>query len=339
MTKNPTFSSRSKLRGGIVSQYQHVFEKPSWRTGTRPWTTLVKINNLHVYGSSIPHEDVYNCMATLKFYMHVKNIKRIISLHACDIATNADHCNGTLYPDKTIDQHYESRVWNALKDMSKLHNEDPYIEFVNHYIQDMTAGTLTEWSALYNYNYANPNQITLIHCAAGFGRTGSILFLIWLNSKYENNHRSMNEIWDPFLGFPNGFDMIINLQDEFFNNIILDNNPVQNDECNDDIIAFDPANIVDELFNVMGKNRLLSLYLINLLITRINYTRICLGFGFSSSQTQTIFLYKLVFDPALEVETYDSSTFSRILANPDEISLADIDTIAKNLANPYGIKL
>lgn len=323
-----------KIKGGIASSYNSVFKEPSWQQGRRQWATLVKLNGfgLHVYGSSIPHEDVYSCLATFQFYMHVKNIKRIISLQGCgiNIGNLPDNCQGRLPPDKTTDTEYESRVWDALKQVSLLHHNDPDIEFVNHKIVDMTVGNLTEWCLLYKYDYTNKDQITLIHCLAGFGRTGIILFLIWLRYYYDKNRTIVPDLLKPHLGYNDGNDMMRFLMRMFYDNLLLDDDPTVNGNCNDKIKLFDPLIIIAELLNIFDEDGNGSLYLANLLITRMNYVRICLALGF---KTNRVYLYKKVTDPNI---TFNLET---LFDNPDDKLIANLDLVLNDPANIYGIHM
>jgi len=329
--KYNTRKKRDKMLGGIFSNYQHVFETPSWQSGARQWTTLVKLKGLHIYGSSIPHEDTYQCLATFLFYMHVKNIKRIISLQGCDVI-DVDHtpgnCNGHIYPDKKYkDRHYESRIWNSLKEMSLFHSKDAYIEFLNHRIIDMTAGNFSEWCQLYVMSYTNEDQITLIHCLAGFGRTGSILLLIFLKYYYERNPDKKEDISKEWLGYSSGNDMLIEIILLFQADLEVDDNPSVNQELNADIINFDPESIIHELTNIIDRSGQVSLTLANIIIIRMNYIRLCLGFGYNRKY---IFLYEKKTDPT---DIHIESLFD----SPISVKMTTIDTIIKDPSNRFGI--
>jgi len=330
--KSKPCNKTRKIKGGIASHYREVFKTPSWQSGNRQWATLVKIDGLEVYGSSIPYENIYRCLATFQFYMNVKNIKRIISLQGCDVVDGdlPDNCDGHLPPDSTTDKNYESRIWNALKEVSLLHSQDTNIEFVNHKIVDMTAGNLTEWLALYKYDYTDPKQITLIHCLAGFGRTGSILFLIWLKHYYITNSGIIENISKSHLGYSNGSVMITTLTTLFNSDLFLDND-TNNGECQKRIDLFHPKSITEELINIKGRDGKVSLYLVNLLIVRMNYILICLGLGFKGEDVTTIFLYQKISNPNIK--------FDGIFMNPQEIRISDLDGILQEPKNQYGIQI
>lgn len=324
--RNTRYKKPRSIKGGISSTYDTVFRMPSWQTGRNPWVTLIRLKDTYLYSSSIPDENVYNCLATLKFYMYVKGIKRIISLQGCGI--NDGHfmhnCRGYI-PEEIArkNQNYEADIWNGLKSMSLVHKDDFLIEFVNHKITDMLAGRLTTWLALYNYDYCNQNQPTLIHCLAGFGRTGSILLLVYLNTYYQNNQSEISKLSTEYLGYDHGNALYVELCVQLYDALIMDDNSIENGEaCNAVINAFDKGHITRELFDTN------TLTAINIFITRLNYIRICLAFGFNQPE---IYLYHLKYESGL--------TSENMLNNPRLVVLRDIFIIANTPDNPFGITM
>lgn len=328
MKKTLTRKYRPKIKGGFSFNYGDVFQKPSWYKGRNNWCTFVKLKNTQVYATSIPSENLYKCLANLSFYMHVKDIKRIISLQGCDIDDGriAMNCYGRISPLE-FDTNYESRMWNEMKGMYKETHENDYIDFKNHKIHDYTAGSLTTWSEIFNYNYYNPNQKTLIHCLAGFGRTGSILLMIFMYNYYNNHSEKRVDLSEPFLGYPTGFDLFMELNAMFFEAIELDTS-VENGEVNVDIARFDTANIVKEVFDISDYSHA------NLCITRINYIRILIGLAFEKSD---IFLYQL-WPEGTDYNVINCETiFDSERREPVQVPLSEIETISSQVDNPFGI--
>lgn len=332
-----------KIRGGISTDYDNVFQGPSWQKESRQWTTLVKLKNMEVYGSSIPHEDIYKCLATFKFYMHVKGIKRIISLQACGVADThkPSNCNGVLFPDdprdkdNKIDLNYERRIWNSLKQLSLVHSEDAQIEFVDHKIVDMRAGTMTTWIELSNYDFNDPNQSTLIHCLAGFGRTTSVLLFICLDQFYSIDE-NIKLIFEPHLGYNspdpthvnNGFEMLLNSVAKLYSALEID--------ISVEKIRFDTNRMFDEFMKV-DTNGVIRLSLVNLLIARMNYIIICLANKHKRNDSEIIYLYPLqtsIPDTATPMTMRERHMFLRCI----DVPLNRIDEIAQNPQNMFGIK-
>lgn len=324
--RNTRYKKPRSIKGGISSTYDTVFRMPSWQTGENPWATLIRLEGTELYSSSIPDENVYNCLATLKFYMFVKGIKRIISLQGCGIDDGhpMHNCKGYIPEDMTQkNDNYEEDIWNGLKSMSFVHKDDSHIEFVNHKITDMSAGRLTTWLALYDYNYYNPNQPTLIHCLAGFGRTGSILLLVYLDNYYKNNFSEVSNLSKKFLGYKNGNTLYTELGLRLYDALIVDDNVYANgQECNAVINAFDKSHITRELFDTN------TLTAINIFITRVNYICICLAFGYNQKE---IYLYYLKYEYGV--------TSENMLDNPLLVKLSDIEGIANTPDNKFGITM
>jgi len=324
--RNKSYRKPRSIKGGISSTYDNVFKMPSWQTGENPWVTLVRLKDTELYASSIPDQNIYNCLATMKFYMYVKGIKRIISLQGCGIDDGhpMHNCKGYIPEDMTQkNDNYEEDIWNGLKSMSLVHKNDSLIDFDNHKINDLSAGRLSVWCDLYNCNYYNPNQPTLIHCLAGFGRTGSILLLICLNTYYQNNGLEVDKLSTEYLGHIDGNSLFIDLYLRLHDALIVDNDVhVNGQECNDVITAFDKRHITNELFDIK------NLTAINIFITRLNYIRICLGLGYNQTE---VYLYHLKYD--------NDITSENMLEFPRLVKLKDIIDIANTPDNPYGITM
>lgn len=324
--RNTRYKKPRSIKGGVSSTYDTVFRMPSWQTGENPWVTLIRLKDTELYASSIPDQNIYNCLATLKFYMYVKGVKRIISLQGCGIDDGhpMHNCKGYIPEDMTQkNDNYEADIWNGLKSMSLVHKEDSFIDFVNHKINDLSPGRLSVWCDLYNYNYYNPNQPTLIHCLAGFGRTGSILLLIYLNTYYQNHGSDVSNLSTEYLGYDDGNSLFIDLYLRLHDALIVDNNVYENgQECNDVITAFDKGHITRELFDTN------TLTAINIFITRLNYIRICLGLGFNQTE---VYLYYLKYDYGI--------TSVNMLEYPRLVNLENIIDIANTPDNPYGITM
>jgi hypothetical protein len=132
----------------------------------------------------------------------------------------------------------------------------------------------------------------------------------------------------PHLGYANGNEMILGVMSMFYNELILDDDAAVNGDCNDEIKLFVPLDIIGELVNIEGHDGNVSLYLANLLITRMNYIRICLALGF---KTNRVYLYKKVADPNI--------TFEFLFDNPDEKRITELDVVLNDPANIYGIRM
>jgi len=359
------------IKGGISSTYKEVFYKPNWiKFFGCQWTTLVKLKGTFLYATSIPDENTHKCLATFLFYMFVKDICRIISLQACDESNPkvTENCEGFIPDGNDLDdKYYESRMWIGLGNSYGETHKEGRIEFKNHKIKDFTAGNLRTWFELLNYDYYNDWQKTIIHCLAGFGRTGSILLMVYMNTYYQNNRNKANELNNKFFHYSSSSELYTELRKELSEAIELDIDdadvndprmPPENGEVNDLIKSVDKNKITEEVFNIEDYSEA------NTLITRMNYIRICLGTKFKQD---TIFLFQLMPMPIDWKKKIDVSRLENLFSSfqaavkereqeqliaitpetifssegrePVQINLSDIETISKQVDNPYGIKV
>lgn len=208
--KNKTIKKIKSQTGGVRLRNPYLYQdqrrpqppvgcdyppliNPKWRVGTYPWSTLIKIEgltntNIKVYGTSMPISDDlegiiepgstlpyldYNiyCFRTFLFYMYNLEVNRLISLQACDDNSKPPQPSGC-----GTDLGLERRMWENVKNMNVINSRDANILYETRYIQDMHCGDYNTWLNILNVDYTLPQNSSIIHCYAGFGRTGSILF-------------------------------------------------------------------------------------------------------------------------------------------------------------------
>jgi hypothetical protein len=294
-------TSRVKIQeGGLnASLYSTIdgayeYMKPKWT-----WNKLVKIDTgrldnqigiigqppLLLYGTSLPliilnpadrnvnSNNVINTFYTLSFYMFMKDIKQLISLHTCLPPGSQRSCNGVVVnnrnfvvpynispPDNTIedpffvqhpqllnpipriaagDYNSEERAWIGIKSSLELTATDNAIRYSPCEIPDMTCGSINVWRDINDFNFDVNKGI--VHCAGGYGRTGSVLLynmLKRINTFYSNYGTLIGpyNINQPFLGFVNNNDMYTMIQGLIRNFIVTDDNPRENGVYNADIV-------------------------------------------------------------------------------------------------------
>ena len=276
--KTKTKTKTKKQKGGLEANYDDIFtKKPVWQVGNRHWSKLIhSLGNENTYGTSIPHEDIFRCIQTLAFYMYVKNINEIISLQGCNERiqqTNGppkypENCQGKVYRNKqnintATDYNYEEAVWYGLQQMTDITRHNPNIKFTNIQIPDMTHGSLAKWRELSLINFNDPGNKKIIHCLAGFGRTGSVFLFIMMSGIF-TTPKFVNHLNVDYLGFTNGVDMYINMKRRFGEFIMNDNSPLNTQPINNEIAQFDKDAVENELFNIR------DVYHLNLFISRLN---------------------------------------------------------------------
>jgi hypothetical protein len=282
------------LNAGLISTIDNTYEymKPKWT-----WNKLVKIDTarldgylgingappLLLYGTSLPliiinprdrnvnSNNVINTFYTLSFYMFMKDIKQLISLHTCLPRGSQRSCNGVVVnninfgppnnispQDNTINDPYfvqhqpnaipriadgdydsERRAWEGIKNSLELTANDNAITYTGCEITDMTCGSIDIWRQIDRFNFDVNKGI--VHCAGGYGRTGSVLLyniLKRINTLYRG-YPATNigfNIEDEFLGFTDSGNMYGGIQTLIRTFIVTDDNPIENGVYNADIV-------------------------------------------------------------------------------------------------------
>jgi len=285
---------KKNQKGGVVIPEDTLIISPSWRNGPGPDTfnTLVNIipnngaNSIQVFGSSLPYvnvDDETRCFNTLAFYMYRHEIRRIISFQACGLNPGGNHL-------QTYDATYptmENDTWNMLKLLKRDHRLNPSYVFTDLFCRDMTQGTINFWNDLDAINFIGDDNRSLLHCYAGYGRTGSALFFLILKEAIATGFCNVNVLLSPFIGLGNSNDMYDQLKHVLNHRIEINQNPV-NGAFQAEINNFDATEIADEVFNINGGDT----YNANLLISRINLIFTVIGNRFMGPGNQ-ICLYSL----------------------------------------------
>lgn len=286
---------RKRQKGGVIMPLDVLYsgdlmqEGPYWVRLCRSVpneicaTMLKTVIPRYLYGSSMPIlSDKKKLEDTFKFYMFRKEINVIISLQACG--------DLNYIPQRICiagDRDIEERTWEEIKRSNPDTADDPNIQFYNEYIRDLTAGTLVRWIQIMSHTINNRKQKTLVHCLAGFGRTGSVLLFNIMRYMMSSDKLDKDALMVPFLTYPDSKEMYRGLVFDIFNsNVMTDNNVDENRPYNDRIIEFDSRYAVRELFAFD------SVFKSNLLIIRINLILLLIANNFLE-EGSNIYLYSV----------------------------------------------
>ena len=192
LVKEVVIVINKKQKGGLVIQPPDT--SLMGENYPRPGAlTLVQYNNSTLYGMQIPdNNDQLRLLQMYAYLMYTLEIKRIIDLHSCGTGLHPRPIYvgpGMSYEQCSKDGRVngERKAWEYLKTLEITNNNDPLVHFIDNLqgvgIVDMTAGTPEIWRRIDNhfpYSILDPNgPKTVVHCQAGFGRTGSVfLYLI-----------------------------------------------------------------------------------------------------------------------------------------------------------------
>jgi hypothetical protein len=230
-------------------------------------STVVKVVGLNLYGTSLPPWNQVDMEAIFRFYLFRKDINRVISLQACgtpqQIALRPGDCD--------VPRDLERTAFAATKAVDPNTSIDPDVQFIDIFIEDMTPGTIVGWGQLTNYRFNTDREKTIIHCLAGFGRTGSALLFYIIYYKLN----IFDILLTPFFNRGNSAGMYNFIRTLMQQNIVLDNNPAENDPWNGPgpgtIAEFNPLNIMGETTKLARPGQPNDIFHTNLLISRINY--------------------------------------------------------------------
>lgn len=279
---NKNKSKIKKLKGGYKSTYDQAFVEPIWRSNKailadgstiiNQWSTMVQLKHpyystlLPIYGSSLPSDNYYEKFSTLYYYYYVRDIKRLLSLHPCEIDASATYCDESYIPNGydnygneiklDIDRNSEPLIWQKFIKNSYLGIK----------IKDMTSGSIQNWEKIFKIDFTDNLNPLLIHCLAGFGRTGSVLlYAILLHQAIYKGKQFTLDLYKttPFLGYGT-WERMYNRLYKFMSDCIV---PASESF----MPSFDVNRIKNELFNINDSyHKKLFISRINNIILRIS---------------------------------------------------------------------
>jgi hypothetical protein len=318
-TKSRRLSTRNRYniiqqRGGFSGNTQNLQRVitninqnkiPNWRGSFSTFVKIKDINNQKIYlhASSLPIANKYNpnpetsmipdqsCSNLLNYYRFVMDIPKIISLQGCEL--DWSFLPISYIPELCHDLN-ELTIWN---ETCSRYNEpntntentevisDPRSNMIEFYWIDMHSGYFSVYDSLSKIDFTNIANNSLIHCQAGYGRTGIAILLVICVNYYRNNKGRFNSDFFVNSRKPNDFksSSIVNKLKSLLENFIeidadIPNNlgiyPSSIRYIQSSILKFNTNHILREVFlynfqSDYGYN--VSYTAVNVFITRVNY--------------------------------------------------------------------
>jgi hypothetical protein len=304
---------------------------PHWKAGRKQWNTLTAVKGLHLYGSSMPpvieDESSYvGCFKTFTFYMYIVGIKKLVSLQACrDKRGQPSGCGE--------DEDMEKSSWLASKLLVKTEREDDNITYDDIYIKDMMCGSINAWYKFATADYTLKNNCTLIHCYAGYGRTGWFLLTgilkHYLSSEMPcpKGRSSIHTLAHTWFNLPSAQALIDMLKLLMTSSVELYSTTIT--PIQEKINMFDINDMIEEVFNISNVyHQHLFIQRFNLMITSVAASHI---------YTTPIIIYKLSPNPSINENTYEA-----LLSRPHTGTIVQLsDSLTNNktfVKNEYGIE-
>ncbi len=257
----------------------------------RHWNTLtvltLKDNNgievCRVYGSSLPKNGGIHIL--YKYFYHEVGIKDIISFQDCDKTQDRVHiksCRKRGY--NQTGSNSQASVWIKISKLKQVilsrrtRTPREITRFIVNEEKDMTAGAISNFDLLIQQPIWE--RRTLVHCLAGFGRTGTALLYYCIRTLllYGIDGYNYTNLNQKFFGFkstncsPTLSSCMYNFfKDRFVSQLSLHTESRQslhtNNKWNSMVYGsiYNPSKMVEEVFKIETFNKA------NLFVARINY--------------------------------------------------------------------
>ena len=267
-TKDIIYPKQRGGFGGNVQNLRNVIQDinngatPSWHGRYTKFVKIKDIGEQKIYlrASSIPlpnriltnvtelnkKRNMY-CLNLLNFYRFIMDIPKIISLQGCDLDWSFLPYS---YIPESCNNVDELAIWNETCSRYDGVVSDPRSNMMEFHWVDEDPGYFDVYDNLSKIDFTNKNNNSIIHCLAGFGRTGIAILLTICVNYYRINKRKFNS--DFFVNSTKLVNHLIKLLIDFTeidDDIPSDFTEVDKDNQTDLIISNNSIRIIKQNIN------------------------------------------------------------------------------------------
>jgi len=163
-----------------------LIENPNIKYPSSGYASLYRpTNTLYMYGMQLPHQyDRLKLFETMLYLISKENIYNYVDLHDCYKTSKEveDVMKGT--GCNPYDRQAQLAMWE--KAAIALEKSDGLLYYGVEGYEDMLAGSAGAWESISKIkDVKDPSNSVVIHCLAGAGRTGSVLFYLLLRDNFD----------------------------------------------------------------------------------------------------------------------------------------------------------
>lgn len=169
-----------------------LLENPNIKYPSSGYASLYRpTNTLYMYGMQLPHQyDRLKLFETMLYLISKENIYNYVDLHDCYKTSKEveDVMKGT--GCNPYDRQAQLAMWEkAASGTGKSDSTNSPERFLYYGVEgyeDMLAGSAGAWESISKIkDVKDPSNSVVIHCLAGAGRTGSVLFYLLLRDYFD----------------------------------------------------------------------------------------------------------------------------------------------------------
>lgn len=166
-----------------------LIENPNIKYPSSGYASLYRpTNTLYMYGMQLPHQyDRLKLFETMLYLISKENIYNYVDLHDCYKTSKEveDVMKGT--GCNPYDRQAQLAMWEkAVSDTGSPSSPSNFLYYGVEGYEDMLAGSAGAWESISKIkDVKDPSNSVVIHCLAGAGRTGSVMFYLLLRDNFD----------------------------------------------------------------------------------------------------------------------------------------------------------